>query len=181
MRLSPPKDVALKDPKDWKLIGTKLPRLDAVAKTTGRATFSMDVRRPGELIAMVRRPDVFGAKVASFDDSYAMMVPGVVGVVKIPSGVAVLATDTWSAIGGRDVVTVTWDTSAAELRSTPEIVEDYRRRVDAPGREAARRGDATAALAKASPGGGGRVRLPLPGARADGAHRRLHRSELQQR
>ena len=150
MRLAPPKDVALKEPKDWKLIGKKLPRLDAVAKTTGRATYSMDVRRPGELIAMVRRPDVFGAKVVSFDDSYAMMVPGVVGVVKIPSGVAVLATDTWSAIGGRDVVTVTWDKSAAELRSTPEIVEDYRRRVGEPGREAARRGDAAAALAKAS-------------------------------
>ena len=150
MRLAPPKDVALKEPKDWKLIGKKLPRLDAVAKTTGRATYSMDVRRPGELIAMVRRPDVFGAKVVSFDDSYAMMVPGVVGVVKIPSGVAVLATDTWSAIGGRDVVTVTWDRSAAELRSTPEIVEDYRRRVGEPGREAARRGDAAAALAKAS-------------------------------
>ena len=150
MRLAPPKDVALKEPKDWKLIGRKLPRLDAVAKTTGRATYSMDVRRPGELIAMVRRPDVFGAKVVSFDDSYAMMVPGVVGVVKIPSGVAVLATDTWSAIGGRDVVTVTWDKSAAELRSTPEIVEDYRRRTAGPGREAARRGDAAGALARAS-------------------------------
>ena len=150
MRLTPPKDVALKEPKDWKLIGRKLPRLDAVAKTTGKATYSVDVRRPGELIAMVRRPNVFGAKVASFDDSYAMMVPGVVGVVKIPSGVAVLATDTWSAIGGRDVLTVTWDTSGAELRSTPEIVEDYRRRVAEPGREAARRGDAAAALARAS-------------------------------
>jgi isoquinoline 1-oxidoreductase beta subunit len=150
MRLAPPKDVALKEPKDWKLIGRKLPRLDAVAKTTGRATYSVDVRRPGELIAMVRRPDVFGANVVSFDDSYAMMVPGVVGVVKVPSGVAVLATDTWSAIGGRDVVTVTWDKGAAELRSTPEIVEDYRRRVGEPGREAARRGDAAAALAKAS-------------------------------
>lgn len=150
MRLAPPKDVALKEPKDWKLIGRKLPRLDAVAKTTGKATFAMDVRRPGELIAMVRRPDVFGAKVVSFDDSYAMTVPGVVGAVKIPTGVAVIATNTWAAMGGRDLVQVTWDTSAAELRSTHEIVDDYRQRADEPGREAARRGDAAAALTRAS-------------------------------
>ena len=134
----------------------------------------MDVRRPGELIAMVRRPDVFGAKVVSFDDSYAMMVPGVVGVVQIPSGVAVLATDTWSAIGGRDVVTITWDRSAAELRSTSEIVEDYRRRVGEPGREAARRGDAAAALAKATQVVEAEFVFPYLAHAPMEPHRRLH-------
>ena len=109
-----------------------------------------DVRRPGELIALVRRPDHFGAKVLSIDDRYARSIPGVVDVVQIPSGVAVLATDMWSAMAGRNVLSITWDTSTAELRSTPEILEEYRRLAEGPGLDAARRGDAAAALAKAS-------------------------------
>ena len=95
MRLSVPQDVALKEPRHWKLIGKRLPRLDSVAKTTGKATFSMDMRRPRELIAMVRRPDVFGAKVRSFDDSYAMTVPGVVG--SETAGSSQIAMRSWRA------------------------------------------------------------------------------------
>src|SRR4030095_16677862 len=113
-----PNSVALKDPKEWKLMGKPLPQLDSVAKTTGSAKFALDVRRPGELIALVRRPDRFGAKVLSVDDRFAGSTPGVLDVVRIPSGMAVLATDTWSAMAGRDVLKITWDTSAAELRST---------------------------------------------------------------
>ena len=145
-----PTSVALKDPKDWKLIGKRLPRLDAVAKTTGSAEFALDVRRPGEVIALVRRPDHFGAKVLSVDDRYARSIPGVVDVVRVPSGIAVLATDVWSAMAGRDVLRITWDTSAAELRSTSEILEEYRRLAKAPGFDAARRGDAAAAVNKAA-------------------------------
>ena len=99
---------------------------------------------------MVRRPDHFGAKVLSVDDRYARSIPGVVDVVRIPSGVAVLATDTWSAMAGRNVLRITWDTSTAELRSTPEILEDYRRLAEGPEPDAVRRGDAAAALAEAS-------------------------------
>ena len=82
MKVPVPRDVELKDPKDWKLIGKRLPRLDSVAKTTGSAKYALDVRRPGELIAMVRRPDHFGAKVLSVDDRYARSIPGVVDVVR---------------------------------------------------------------------------------------------------
>jgi isoquinoline 1-oxidoreductase beta subunit len=63
-----PSDLELKDPKDWKLIGTRLPRIDGFAKTIGSTKYSIDVRQPGELIALVRRPKQFGAKVLSVDD-----------------------------------------------------------------------------------------------------------------
>ncbi|MFZ0854018.1 MAG: xanthine dehydrogenase family protein molybdopterin-binding subunit [Hyphomicrobiaceae bacterium] len=145
-----PRNVELKHPKDWKLIGKRLPRLDSIAKTTGSAKYALDVRRPGELIAMVRRPDHFGAKLLSVDDGYARSIPGVVDVVRVPSGVAVLATDTWSAMTGRKVLGITWDTDTAELRSTPEILEDYRRLAEGPEPDVVRRGDAAAALAEAS-------------------------------
>lgn len=151
MKLPVPKDVALKEPKAWKLIGRRLPRLDSVAKTTGAAQFALDVRRPGELIAMVRRPDLFGAKVLSVDDSYARLVPGVVDVVRIPSGVTVLATDTWSAMAGRQALRITWDTSAAERRSTSDIIEEYRRLAQGEGQgHVVRRGDAALALTLAA-------------------------------
>ena len=144
-----PGSVTLKDPKDWRLIGKHLPRLDSVAKTNGSAKYASDVRRPGELIAMVRRPDCFGAKVLAVDDRYARSVPGVVDVVQIPSGVAVLATDTWSAMAGRTALTVTWDTSAAEIRSTPQILDEYRLLAAGHDPNLTRRGEATAALARA--------------------------------
>jgi isoquinoline 1-oxidoreductase beta subunit len=149
-KVTVPSSVALKDPKDWKLIGKRLPRLDSVAKITGSAKYALDIRRPGELIAMVRRPDCFGAEVLSVDDRYARSIAGVVDVVRIPSGIAVLATDTWSAMAGQNALTVKWDTSAAELRSTPEVLAEYRLLAAQRGLDAARRGDAVTALAKAS-------------------------------
>src|SRR5262245_35037748 len=149
-KLAVPSSVALKDAKDWKLIGKRLPRVDSVAKTTGSAQFALDVRRPGALIAMVRRPDHFGAKVTGFDDRHARAIPGVVDVVQIPTGVAVLATDTWSAMAGRDVLRVTWDTSKAELRSTSRMLDDYRRLAEGEEFDITRRGDAVAALTRAS-------------------------------
>jgi isoquinoline 1-oxidoreductase subunit beta len=149
-KVAVPSSVALKDAKDWKLIGKRLPRVDSLAKTTGSAQFALDVRRPGALIAMVRRPDHFGAKVIGFDDRHARSIPGVVDVVQIPTGVAVLATDTWSAMAGRDVLRITWDTSKAELRSTSQMLDDYRRLAEGEEFDISRRGDAAAALARAS-------------------------------
>jgi isoquinoline 1-oxidoreductase beta subunit len=150
MAMPVPSEVPLKDPKDWKLIGKRLPRLDTPAKTTGSAVFALDVQRPGRLIAMVRRPDRFGATVKSFNDRNARLVPGVVDVVQIPSGVAVLARDTWSAIAGRDLLSIIWDTEKAEQRSTSEILEEYRGLANGRGVDAARRGDAALALGKAA-------------------------------
>ncbi len=120
MHMPVPQDVTLKRPRDWKLIGKRLPRLDSVDKTTGAAVFALDIRQPGMLIAVVKRAELFGAKVASFDDREAKRIDGVVDVVQVPSGVAVLAKDTWAAMRGRDAVRVDWDTSEAETRSTDE-------------------------------------------------------------
>jgi isoquinoline 1-oxidoreductase beta subunit len=145
-----PSDLELKDPKDWKLIGTRLPRIDGFAKTIGSTKYSIDVRQPGELIALVRRPKQFGAKVLSVDDRSARSIPGVVDVVRIPTGVAVLATDMWSAMAARSVLRITWDASAAEVRSTAEILDEYRLLTAGRGLDAATRGDTAAALEKAS-------------------------------
>ena len=150
MRVPVPTQVMLKSPKDWKLIGTRLPRLDSVGKTRGSAVFALDIRRPGMLTAVIKRPDHFGATLVSFDATEAKKVDGVVDVVQVPSGVAVLAKDTWAAIRGREALQITWDTSKAETRSTAEILEEYRQLATTPGLTAGRRGDAAAGLARAA-------------------------------
>jgi len=150
MRMPVPKTVTLKPARDWWLIGKTAPRLDSQAKTTGQAIFACDVKRPGMLVATVRRPDLFGAKVASFDAAAAKKVEGVVDVVQIPAGVAVLAKDTWAAMRGRDALKIAWDTSGAEKRSTPEIWAEYRQLAKGPGVKALARGDAAAGLARAA-------------------------------
>ncbi|ULA62973.1 MAG: Isoquinoline 1-oxidoreductase beta subunit [Nitrospira sp.] len=150
MRVPVPTDVPLKAPKDWMLIGTKLPRLDSLDKTTGKAVYALDIRRPGMLTAVVKHPELFGASVASFDSTETMKIDGVVEVVQIPTGVAVLAKDTWSAIRGRNMLKVTWETSQAETRSTADIFAEYRDLAGKPGAQALRRGDATAGLQRAA-------------------------------
>jgi isoquinoline 1-oxidoreductase beta subunit len=150
MHMPVPKDVTLKPAKDWNLIGTKLPRLDTPGKTTGKAIFALDMTRPGMLTAVLKRPDRFGAKVASFDATETKKVDGVVDVVEVPAGVAVLAKDTWSAIRGREVLKVTWDNSGAETRSTAEMLAQYREMMKQPGFSAEGRGDAAAGMSRAA-------------------------------
>lgn len=96
-----PTDPPLKDPKTFRIVGTKRPRVDIPSKTDGSAQFGIDVRVPGMLIATVLRPPVFGGTVASFDARAAKAISGVKDVVQFESGLAVLATDTWSALKGR--------------------------------------------------------------------------------
>src|SRR5262249_25017207 len=135
--------------KDWTLIGEKLPRLDSPGKTTGKAIFALDIRRPGMLTAVIKRPDRYGATVGSFDAAEARRVDGVVEVVQVPAGIAVLAKDTWSAIRGRDALRVSWDNANAEMRSTVEMFESYRQMAVKPGLNAETRGEATSGLARA--------------------------------
>ncbi|MET1162156.1 MAG: molybdopterin cofactor-binding domain-containing protein, partial [Pseudoxanthomonas sp.] len=101
--------IALKDPKDWKIIGKATKRLDSPEKITGRAQFGMDVQFEGLLTAVVAHPPVFGATVASFDDAAAKAVPGVRQVLKVPTGVAVVADHYWAAKLGRDALKIEWD------------------------------------------------------------------------
>lgn len=150
IRVPVPAEVKLKTPKDWKLIGTKVPRLDSVGKTTGKAIYALDIRRPGMLTAVVKHPELFGASITSFDATEAKHIDGVVDVVQIPTGVAVLAQDTWSAIRGRNALKVTGDASKAEMRSTAEMFDEYRALADGPGLSALKRGDAAAGLKDAT-------------------------------
>ena len=89
-----PSDPALKDPKDFVLIGTDRPKLDTPEKTNGKAVFTLDVLADNMMIAMVAHPAHFGATVQSFDDTAAREIPGVVDIQQIPQGIAVYAENT---------------------------------------------------------------------------------------
>ena len=144
-----PSEVKLKDPKDFRLIGKQARRKDSSDKTDGSARFTQDVFLPGMLVAVVAHPPRFGATVASFDASRAKAVKGVVDVVQIPQGVAVLAHDTWSAKTGRDALSVTWDESKAFKLGSDEILARYREMAGKPGVVAKQTGDAGKAFAAA--------------------------------
>ena len=148
-QLPVPANVKLKNPKDFTLIGRSAPRVDSVAKTTGRATFTQDVKLPGMLVAVVAHPPRFGGRVKSVDDKAARAIKGVNDVVVIPNGVAVLASDYWTAKKGRDALKVEWDEAQAYRGSSDAIVADYRERAKTPGLNARNDGNAEAALAKA--------------------------------
>ena len=140
-------------PGAFKFIGVdrKFPRLDSQAKSTGAQQFAIDVMLPGMMTAVVMRPPRFGGKVSSFDATQAKAVPGVVDVVQIPRGVAVVAQDMYSAKKGREALSVTWDETAAEKRGTAQIMKEYK--ALARGEQAltiTSRGDAEAALAHAA-------------------------------
>ncbi len=145
-----PTDVKLKDPKDFRLIGKVAKRKDSVAKTNGTAKFTQDVFLPGMLVAVVAHPPLFGATVKSFDATKARAIKGVLHVVQIPQGVAVLATDTWSAKKGRDALSVTWDESPAFKLGSDEILTKYKEMAKKPGLIAKQTGDADKAFGAAA-------------------------------
>lgn len=145
-----PAQVVLKDPRNFRLIGKRANRRDSFAKTNGHAQFTQDVFLPGMLVAVVAHPPRFGATVKSFDAARARGVKGVVEVVQIPQGVAVLATDTWSAKRGRDALAVVWDESKACKLGSAEILARYQELARAPGQVARSTGDADAAFARAA-------------------------------
>jgi isoquinoline 1-oxidoreductase beta subunit len=148
--MTPPAEVTLKDPAKFTLIGKDVPRLDARAKSTGTAQYSLDVRLPGQLTALLQRAPKFGASVKSFDATKAKAVPGVTDVVQISNGVAVVAKNFWAAKLGRDALEIAWDDSAAEKRSSDEIMAEYKEIAKKPGLPARKEGDVDAAFAKAA-------------------------------
>jgi isoquinoline 1-oxidoreductase beta subunit len=109
-KLQAPADIKLKDPKDWKLAGKRLARLDTVDKTTGKQIYGMDLTMPGMLNAAIKDCPVFGGKVKSFDPSAVTGKPGVKKVVQIgDSAVAVIADTWWRARTALDAVKIEWD------------------------------------------------------------------------
>lgn len=145
-----PSEVKLKEAKDFKLIGKRIARKDSADKTTGKAVFTQDIHLSGMLTAVVAHAPRFGARVKSFDASKAKSVKGVVDVVQIPTGVAVLAKDTWSAKKGRDALTVEWDESAAFKLGSDQIMARYKDLAKSPGLVARKDGDADKAMSTAA-------------------------------
>lgn len=139
-RMPAPKDVQLKDPKDFTLVGTSVPKLDSRPKVTGQATYTIDMARPEALTVLVAHPPRFGGTVGSVDDSAARQVDGVVDVRPIPQGVAVYAKGFWAAKKGRDALAITWDESKAEKRGSAELFQQYSTMAQRPGNTAAERG-----------------------------------------
>ena len=144
--LTPPAQVTLKDPKDFKLVGKRVPRVDSKPKTDGSAQFTADFAAPGLLTALIARPPRFGATVKAVDATAARRVKGVTHVVQVPTGVAVVATGFWAARKGREALRVTWDESRAERRGTDELYATYRTLATRPGTPAKRVGDTAGAL-----------------------------------
>jgi isoquinoline 1-oxidoreductase beta subunit len=103
-----PANVPLKTPDKFKIIGTRQPRLDVREKTNGTAVYGLDVKVPGMKYASIEKPVQIGGKVASFDATDALKYPGVRKVVQVPSGVAVIADNTWAAFQGRKLLRVTY-------------------------------------------------------------------------
>lgn len=145
-----PGDIALKDAKAWTLIGKDAStRIDARAKSDGSQPYTIDLKLPGMLVATVAHSPRFGGKVKSFDAAAAKAVPGVVDVVQISRGVAVVAHSTWAAIKGREALQVTWDDSAAETRSSQDLFAEFEALSRKDGKPVLARGDAAGKLGKA--------------------------------
>jgi isoquinoline 1-oxidoreductase beta subunit len=140
----------LKDPKQFKVLGQAVPRLDVPAKVNGTATFGMDVKLPGLLTARVVRCPVFGGKVASFNADKAKAVAGVRHVVQISTGVAVVADNYWSASKGAQALEVKWDEGAIARVNSPEIMKRYAELAQQPGKFARNDGNADTALSGAT-------------------------------
>src|SRR5206468_11327623 len=148
--LTPPQNVTLKDPKDFKIIGKAIKRLDTPDKTNGKAVFGLDVNVPGMLVAVVARPPVFGGKLKSFNADKAMAVPGVRHVVGIERGLAVVADGFWPAKLGREALEIDWDDGALGGLDSRAQREQYAELAKQPGAVAKKEGDVAAAMDRAA-------------------------------
>src|SRR5713101_1606141 len=151
-KLEPPKDVALKDPKDWKVIGKPLLRLDTPDKVTGKLVYGTDLKLPGMLNAAIRDCPVQGGKIKSFDAAKVSGMPGVKKVVQVgDSGVAVVADTWWHAKTAVDALPIVWDEGESTKVSSATIADWLKAGLDADqafvGNE---NGDAKAAIAAAA-------------------------------
>jgi len=125
-KLPVPEKPALKDPKNFRIVGKRTKRLDTPAKTNGTAEFGIDVKLPGMVYATVQQCPVIGGKVKSFDAAQAKGMPGVQAVVQISDGVAVVADTWWRAKKAMETVKVQWDEGAVAALSDASIIEGTR-------------------------------------------------------
>ena len=151
-KLTPPEKVAIKDPKDFRIVGKRTTRLDTPAKVNGTATFGMDVKLPGMVYATIEMCPVIGGTVKTLDAAAAKAMPGVIDVVQIPDGVAVVASSYWQARKAREKLVITWDEGAGAGLTTAAMTAGTKAAL-ATGKPIPVRpnvGDADAAIASAS-------------------------------
>jgi isoquinoline 1-oxidoreductase subunit beta len=131
-KLDVPKDIKLKDPKDWKIAGKGLKRLDTVDKLTGKQVYGIDIKMPGMLIATIKDSPVRTGKIKSFDAAKVASMPGVKKVVQVgDSGVAVIADSYWRARKALDALPIVWDPGEAGKVSSASIAEFLKGGLDA--------------------------------------------------
>ena len=145
-----PKSVVLKDPKDFKLIGTAAKRLDTPDKVNGQAKFGIDAHPDNVKFAVIATSPVFGGTLASVDDSRALKMPGVLQVVKVDNAVAVIGTNTWAAKRGLGALEIQWNEGKSTAVKTGDLVNDLREAAKKPGAVAKKQGNATNAYKKAA-------------------------------
>ena len=129
-RITPPAKPPLKSEKDWSLLGKSLGRVENPAKIDGSAIFGLDCTLPGLVLAAVRQCPVFGGEVASFDRSSIAGFPGIIDVVKIPNGIAVVGETYWQAKSALDALNVTFNEGPAATVSTGTLRDNYRRAME---------------------------------------------------
>lgn len=143
-----PESLTLKTPDQFIYIGQSMPRVDK-GKSDGTATFTIDIKQPNMLTAVIAHTPRFGGKVKTVDDSKARAIKGVIDVLTIPSGVAVLAKDFWTAKQGRDALNIEWDNTAAVSHSSADIDEALQTLLEQEGAIAKQNGDPATAFAEA--------------------------------
>jgi len=129
-KITPPSNPALKNEKDWTLLGKSLGRLDNPGKVEGSAIFGIDFTLPGLVHAAVRQCPVFGGDVASFDRSSIAGFPGIIDVVRIPNGIAVVGETYWQAKSALDALNVSFNEGPAAAISSSSLRDDYRRAME---------------------------------------------------
>lgn len=148
-QLETPTSVTLKKPEQWKFIGKATKRLDSAEKINGTAKFGQDVQFDGLKVAMVARAPVFGTSLKSVDDSAALKVPGVIKVVKVPTGVAVIAEHYWAAKQGREALKLEWDVAGHDKPDSAALLKHYQALAQQPGLQAVKAGDVAVASKQA--------------------------------
>jgi isoquinoline 1-oxidoreductase beta subunit len=149
-KLPVPEKVALKEPGEFKLVGTPHRRLDCAGKVNGSAKFGIDTRLPGMKFAVVAQSPTFGGKLIAVDEAKAKAVPGVSQVVRLDDAVAIIAAHTWAAKQGLAAAAPQWDAGPNAKLSMADIVAQLARASEKPGAMARHDGDAAAAIAGAA-------------------------------
>ncbi|PUE28795.1 aldehyde oxidase [Limnohabitans sp. Jir61] len=125
-RMPVPEKPPIKDPKDFKIVGKRTKRVDTPAKVNGTAEFGIDVKLPGMVYASLAQCPVIGGKVKSFDGAKAKASAGVIDVVQINDGVAVVASSWWQAKKARDLLSIQWDEGAGAALSDASVIDGTR-------------------------------------------------------